>query len=111
MKLEGEEFLRRFLLHVLPKGLMRIRHYGFLANRCRRTKLTQIRSALAQQEPQTACVDTDDDGPSAFDSYPCPKFLIGRLVVTGLLALLRFGNTTPLEPHLDISIPSDSNRG
>jgi hypothetical protein len=32
MKLDGEEFIRRFLLHVIPKGFMRVRHYGFLAN-------------------------------------------------------------------------------
>ena len=47
MTLDGGEFVRRFLLHVLPKGLMRVRHYGFLANRCRRRRLTQIRAALA----------------------------------------------------------------
>lgn len=35
MTLTGEELLRRFLLHVLPKGFMRVRHFGFLANRCR----------------------------------------------------------------------------
>jgi hypothetical protein len=34
MDLDGEELIRRFLLHILPPGLMRIRHYGFLANRC-----------------------------------------------------------------------------
>lgn len=47
MWLDAEELLRRFLLHALPKGLMRIRHYGFLANRCRRERLRQIRTALA----------------------------------------------------------------
>jgi len=47
MSLAGEEFIRRWLLHVLPHGLMRIRHYGFLANCHRRTKLEQIRSCLA----------------------------------------------------------------
>ncbi len=36
MTLAAVEFLRRFLLHILPAGFMRIRHYGFLANRCRR---------------------------------------------------------------------------
>ena len=36
MTLTAEEFIRRFLLHVLPKGLVRIRHYGWMANRCRR---------------------------------------------------------------------------
>ncbi|WP_371259010.1 transposase [Ectothiorhodospira sp. BSL-9] len=35
MTLTGQEFVRRFLQHILPKGLMRVRHYGFLANRCR----------------------------------------------------------------------------
>ena len=46
MSLSGEEFVRRFLLHILPKGLMRVRHYGFLANRCRRTRLKRVRRAL-----------------------------------------------------------------
>ena len=39
MTLSGDEFVRRFLLHILPKGLMRVRHYGFLANCCRRARL------------------------------------------------------------------------
>ncbi len=46
MRLTGEEFLRRFLQHVLPKGFMRIRHYGFLSNRYRRSKLADINEAL-----------------------------------------------------------------
>jgi len=33
VKLQADEFIRRFLLHVIPKGLMRVRHFGFLANR------------------------------------------------------------------------------
>ena len=45
--MQANEFIRRFLQHVLPKGLMRIRHYGFLANRCRRRKRALIRAALA----------------------------------------------------------------
>ena len=40
------EFIRRFLLHSLPKGFVRIRHYGFLANRNRRTNLKVIRRLL-----------------------------------------------------------------
>ena len=35
MTLDAEEFIRRFLLHVIPKGFMRVRHYGFLANHCK----------------------------------------------------------------------------
>ena len=39
MTLKAEEFIRRFLLHVLPKGLVKVRHFGFLANRGRRDNL------------------------------------------------------------------------
>ena len=46
MTLQATEFIRRFLLHVLPKGLVRIRHFGFLANRCRRQKISQWRKLL-----------------------------------------------------------------
>jgi hypothetical protein len=48
MALQPAEFIRRFLLHVLPAGFMRIRHYGLLANRTKREKLAQARAALGQ---------------------------------------------------------------
>jgi hypothetical protein len=51
MTLDADEFIRRFLLHVLPKGFRRIRHFGFLANACRRAKLPAIRAALQAPEP------------------------------------------------------------
>ncbi len=44
------EFTRRFLLHVLPRGFVRIRHYGFLANGCRARLLARCRAALGQPE-------------------------------------------------------------
>ena len=47
MELQAEEFLRRFLLHVVPTGFVRIRHYGLLANRTRQAKLTRARQLLA----------------------------------------------------------------
>ena len=47
MELSAEEFLRRFLLHVVPTGFVRIRHYGLLANRTRQDKLTRARQLLA----------------------------------------------------------------
>jgi len=50
MTLEGPEFARRFLMHIVPKGLMRVRHYGFLANRCRKRKLACVRAALDEGE-------------------------------------------------------------
>jgi hypothetical protein len=49
MDLEADEFIRRFLLHVLPEGFQRIRYYGFLANRDRRNKLALCRQLLGMQ--------------------------------------------------------------
>jgi hypothetical protein len=46
MKLQATEFIRRFLLHVLPKGFVKIRHFGFLANRCRQQAILLCRKLL-----------------------------------------------------------------
>ena len=59
MRLDADEFIRRFLLHVLPRGFTRLRHYGLLANRCRVRKLDLCRALLRQpvpepREPETA---------------------------------------------------------
>jgi hypothetical protein len=51
MTLAAEEFIRRFLLHVLPKGLMRIRHYGWMANRCRGQAAALCRALLNAAPP------------------------------------------------------------
>ena len=47
MRLSAVEFIRRFMLHVLPKGFVRIRHYGFLSNRAKRTLLPRCMTALS----------------------------------------------------------------
>jgi hypothetical protein len=47
MPLKAGEFIRRFLLHVLPFGFVKIRHYGFLGNRCRKEKLAKCRELLS----------------------------------------------------------------
>jgi hypothetical protein len=49
MTLEAHEFIRRFLLHVLPSRFQRIRHYGFLANRTRKKKLELCRTLLGEK--------------------------------------------------------------
>ena len=49
MTLAAEEFIRRFLLHVLPKGFVRIRQYGWMANRCRRERVAECRALLAAE--------------------------------------------------------------
>jgi hypothetical protein len=58
MTLDALEFIRRFLLHVLPSGFVRIRHYGFLANRHREMKVRLCRTLLgAPTAPQAPATD------------------------------------------------------
>jgi hypothetical protein len=59
MTLDADEFIRRFLLHVLPNGFHRIRHYGYLANGHRAAKLAQCRRLLAAPAPLEARVVGD----------------------------------------------------
>jgi hypothetical protein len=83
MKLAAAEFIRRFLLHTLPDGFHRIRHFGFMANGCRAAKLALCRSALADQiEPHEA--PTVESGASQTDVRPsCPECGgVMRLVAT-----------------------------
>jgi hypothetical protein len=59
MTLAADEFIRRFLLHVLPEGFQRIRYYGLLGNRFRREKLAQCRQLLCMALPEiTSCEAT-----------------------------------------------------
>ena len=83
MTLTGEELVRRFLLHVLPKGFMRVRHFGFLANRCRARRLTDIRAALEAPPPQAP---EAKEQAAPFDGYPCTKCRKGRMQVIAHLA-------------------------
>ena len=75
LSLDYSEFIRRFLMHVLPKGFMRLRHYGILANRCRAQSLKIIRKVLQTPAPQKA-QDTSHEQVT----YPCPKCRKGQLV-------------------------------
>jgi hypothetical protein len=59
MSLDAGEFIRRFLLHVLPTDFRRIRHFGFLANAYRTAKLVQIRAALGAPEPSPMAQPAD----------------------------------------------------
>jgi len=52
MRLATYEFIRRFLIHVLPDGFHRIRHYGLLASSARRANITKIRALLRVQQPE-----------------------------------------------------------
>ena len=65
MTLAPEEFMRRFLLHVLPGGFHRIRHYGLLANGSRKTSLPLARELLHVQAPPQGKERGPDDAPGA----------------------------------------------
>lgn len=94
MPLDPEELVRRFLLHVLPKGLMRIRHYGFLANCCREKRLSMIHKAITKSETTETTGDKDatdlDEQPvtgKAAEAMPCPQCRTGRLQMIGELPI------------------------
>jgi hypothetical protein len=69
MTLDAGEFMRRFLLHVLPPGFHRIRHFGFMANSHRAARLTRCRRLLAEQPALDKRV-VDPPAPPAGDSPP-----------------------------------------
>ncbi len=86
MTLEPSEFIRRFLMHVLPRGFVRIRHYGFLSNRSRTEKLRLAKGLLASssaaaappQEDPPELGETEEDGDVS--QRPCPRCKQGRLL-------------------------------
>jgi len=89
MTLEAVEFIRRFLLHVLPSGFVHIRHFGFLANRNRREKLALCRSL---QPAPLMVTETSADTPGSRGSTTeellsrrCPACKTGRLILIQLL--------------------------
>ena len=84
MTLAATEFLRRFFLHVLPKGFVRIRHFGFLANRFRATRLSLCNQLLSSSEPETAARDTPVNSDL---TWPCPR-CGSRMLVTRRITYL-----------------------
>ena len=90
MTLDAEEFIRRFLLHVLPDGFQRIRYYGFLGNRYREEKLARCRQLLGMP----ACPPTSEESQDYRDRYEeltgcslreCPVCHQGCMVTIAIL--------------------------
>jgi hypothetical protein len=97
MTLAAEEFIRRFLLHVLPPGFHRIRYYGFLGNRRRKEKLAHCRHLLGMTPPKESPAQ-----PQPYADYrdryeqltghslrECPVCHRGRMITVNLLAKSR----------------------
>jgi hypothetical protein len=101
MTLEATEFIRRFLLHILPNGFVRIRQFGFLANRARRKRLALCRALLgAAAAPKKVAVVNHGGNVEEPDRKRCPACKIGHLVLVRLVPVA--GLHTP-SPRLDSS--------
>lgn len=89
VRLDGAEFVRRFLLHVLPTGIKRIRHYGVLASACKGPKLAQARQALAMPAPNPAALESAGEflrRVARIDAAQCPCCAVGRLRVVRVMS-------------------------
>ena len=89
MTLDAQEFIRRFLLHVLPDGFMRIRHFGFLANRTKKHSLPQCRKLLGlnpalPEIPNQSAHDLLREL-TGTDLSRCPRCQKGTMIVVGEL--------------------------
>jgi hypothetical protein len=104
MALTANEFIRRFLLHVLPDGFQRIRYYGFLGNRCRHEKLARCRQLLAMPRPEPSACDAVTDYRRQYDEFTgtslteCPACHYGRMLVIEAIK-----PTKPCPPICDTS--------
>ncbi len=90
LTLDAQEFIRRFLLHVLPDGFMRIRHFGFLANRTKKHALPQCRKLLGvdpalPEIPKRSARDLFREL-TGIDLNRCPRCQKGTLIVVAQLS-------------------------
>jgi hypothetical protein len=101
MTLSAQEFLRRFLLHVLPRGFVRIRSFGFLANRRRATLLPHCQRLLLQN-PKPHAPAVTSSSPAQPACFRCPKCATPMVIVEKLSALTAW-QLTIRSPILDSS--------
>jgi hypothetical protein len=96
MTLDAVEFIRRFLLHILPSGFVRIRQYGFLANRARGEKLAFCRKLLGSSTTvlDQAVVNRDEKEPIR---RPCPVCKTGHMISVGIVPAMRPRPSSPRE--------------
>jgi Putative transposase len=73
MTLATEEFIRRFMLHILPKGFHRIRHYGLFAATGRAANIARLRELLDATPPAENAASPAQDLPAETVLPPCPR--------------------------------------
>jgi hypothetical protein len=103
MTLDVVEFIRRYLMHILPPGFVKIRHFGFLANRSRREALRRCRSLLPM--PATAPSDSLTATQRHAVERTCPLCRIGTLHILDWIpaGTLLPPNEKPSVNHRDAS--------
>jgi len=97
MQLKGDEFIRRFCLHILPPGFVRIRHYGILGNRMKKIRLDTARESLGTKAPEKVEYNWRQIAKERmnFDPDLCPCCGEGKMQ---LLVDLTSGRAPPLNP-------------
>ena len=101
MTLAPAEFIRRFLIHVLPTGFHRIRHYGLFANTARASNLAKARALLDAPAPAPAS-DTDPEaGPSEKPAITCPC-CGGRMILVEIFERGHVPRTAPTRPAFSV---------
>jgi hypothetical protein len=102
MTLDAVEFIRRFLLHILPSGFVKIRHFGFLSTRRRSAALALCRERLPQPAAGADTVPILSDQQQSAIERRCPVCQVGRLHIQGWLSaeelLVRIAHAGPAHP-------------
>jgi Putative transposase/Transposase zinc-binding domain len=106
MTLAVNEFIRRFLLHVLPGGFVKIRHFGFLANRGRRDNLALCRQLL-EAKPQLPA-SRENSAPKQPEAQSCPLCKVGRMSLIELLLPRASASAQPYPAVIAVTIENTS---
>jgi hypothetical protein len=101
MALDAVEFLRRFLLHVLPDRFVRIRHYGLLANRCRRDNVARCRALIQGGTDHDTGADRAATVTEEHATRSCPLCRVGTMLTVDTFTAAQAAIVIPA--HLDSS--------
>ncbi len=98
MTLASGEFIRRFLIHVLPRGLHRIRHYGLFANHVRVKQVQRLRQLLSEENVDDACVDDLTLETNAADDHSITSTYTCRSCGAAMIIIETFEKQIPRAP-------------
>jgi hypothetical protein len=98
MTLDAVEFIRRFLLHILPAGFVKIRHFGFLANRNRSSALALCRQLLNVSTKSDYIAAVPAREPNSSVEHRCPVCHVGALRIIEWLTAEQTMNRRSLRP-------------